>query len=171
MALELGVFVGYTTMRIGQRFVEAATAMGDGATPLTVVGLEVEPVHVCVARWMIDIARLSGSVEIWAGMSQDLVLRVGDECGESTVQVCFMDHRGTRFHDDLNRLDKERLLSPMAQVIADNVLKLAAPVFLWVVNMSPSYVTQCWAMGEFVQYYVEDWMVVSSYRESYSHSS
>jgi len=171
IALELGVFVGYTTMRIGQQAVEAATAKGGSGTPLAVVGLEVEPVHVCVARWMIDIARLSGSVEIWAGMAQDLILRIADECGERTVQLCFMDHRGTRFHDDLDRLDKKSLFSPMAQIIADNVLKPAAPVFLWVVSTNPSYLTQRWALGEFVQYYVEDWMVVSSYLEPCGHSS
>jgi len=43
------------------------------------------------------------------------------------------------------------------------VLKPSAPVFLWVTNRSPSYKTVNWALGEFVQYYVEDWMVVSEY--------
>jgi len=170
MALELGVFVGYTTMRIGQQAVEAVTAQRGTSISWTAAGLEVEPVHVCVARWMLDIAQLSGSVEVWAGMAQDLILRVGDECGQCTVQLCFMDHRGTRFHDDLDRLKKKSLLSPIAQIIADNVLKPAAPIFVWVVSTSPSYSTQCWSLGEFVQYYVEDWMVVSNYLETCSHS-
>merc|ERR1712217_526554 len=43
MALEFGVFVGYTTIRIGQRAIE--NYLGQGLVPL-VVGLEVEHVHV-----------------------------------------------------------------------------------------------------------------------------
>merc|ERR1712224_1045966 len=61
VALEFGVFVGYTTTRIGNR---ACADRGEDKHPgLLVVGLEVEPVHVCVARWVLDLAGLSESVE------------------------------------------------------------------------------------------------------------
>lgn len=160
IALEFGVFVGYTTIRIGQRAAEDSRCRG--ISPL-VIGLEVEPVHVCVARWMVDLARLSRTVEVWAGMAHDLLLRVGDEFGVRSTRLVFMDHRGTKFHDDLERLEQKSLLSPSACIIADNVLKPSAPLFLWVTNKSPTYDTTNWALGEFVQYYVEDWMVVSEY--------
>mmetsp|Transcript_165685 Transcript_165685/g.318084 ORF Transcript_165685/g.318084 Transcript_165685/m.318084 type:complete len:394 (-) Transcript_165685:58-1239(-) len=162
IALEFGVFVGYTTIRIGKRAVEERPSQD--ARPL-VVGLEVEPVHVCVARWMVDLARLSRSVEVWAGMAHDTILRVGDEFGVRCTRLVFMDHRGTKFHDDLNRLEQKGLLAPGARIIADNVLKPSAPAFLWLTNRSPSYETTNWALGEFVQYNVEDWMVVSEYSQ------
>merc|ERR1712138_324547 len=74
-----------------------------------------------------------------------------------------MDHRGTKFHEDLDRLEHLRLLTPGSIIIADNVLKPSAPAFLWVTNKSKSYKATNWALGEFVQYYVEDWMVVAHY--------
>jgi Ca2+-binding EF-hand superfamily protein len=46
-------------MRLGQRAVERSDNAGAKTTPL-VVGLEVEPVHACVARWMLDLAELRG---------------------------------------------------------------------------------------------------------------
>jgi len=160
VALEFGVFVGYTTMRLGHRAME--NNRGKEVVPL-VVGLEVEPVHVCVARWMVDLAGLSRCVEVWAGMAHDLLLRVGDEFGQRSARLCFMDHRGTKFHEDLERLELCRLLALEATIIADNVLKPSAPAFLWVTNKSQSYETVNYALGEFVQYYVEDWMVVAHY--------
>jgi len=160
VALECGVFVGYTTIRIGQRAVEDGIA--NAAKPL-VIGLEVEPVHACVARWMVDLAKLSCAVEVWAGMAHDLILRIGDEFGMRSTRLCFMDHRGTKFHEDLDRLERLGFFPPGARIIADNVLKPSAPAFLWVTNRSGSYDTTNWAVGEFVQHHVEDWMVVSEY--------
>jgi len=162
VTLEFGVFVGYTTTRIGMRAAEDAGSI-NRACPL-VVGLEVEPVHVCVARWIVDLAGLSKSVEVWAGIANDSLLRVGDELGGWCVRLLFMDHRGTKFHEDLVQLEQHKLLAPATRIIADNVLKPGAPIFCWVLNNSSSYDTINWAVGEFVQYYVEDWMVVADYR-------
>jgi len=160
VALEFGVFVGYTTIRLGQRSLEKRPRKE--MVPF-VVGLEVEPVHVCMARWMVDLARLSPVVEVWAGIAHDLLLRVGDEFGELSVWLSFMDHRGTKFHEDLDRLERLRLLAPSATIIADNVLKPSAPLFLWMTNTCQKYKTLNWALGEFVQNDVEDWMVIVGY--------
>jgi len=160
LALEFGVFVGYTTVRIGARSQEST---GPGAACPLVVGLEVEPVHVCVARWIVDIAGLSQAVEIWAGIAHDTSLRVGDEFGMYSTRMMFMDHRGTKFHDDLQQLEELYLLAPAAAILADNTLKPAAPHFVWMVNKSRSYRAINWSVGEFVQYYVEDWMVAAEY--------
>lgn len=164
VALEFGVFVGYTTIRMAQRALDGRIALKapTSAAPF-VVGLEVEPVHTCVARWILDLAGLSGAAEVWAGMAHDLLLRAGDEFGQRSLRLCFMDHRGTRFHDDLDRLEQKELLAPGALVIADNVLKPSAPLFCWITNKSTSYKAVNWALGEFVQYHVEDWMVVAEY--------
>merc|ERR1719236_88672 len=95
-----------------------------------VVGLEVEPVHVCVARWMVDMACLSRVVEVWAGIAHDVCLRVADEFGGYSTRMIFMDHRGTKFHEDLQQLEDLKLLAPAAAILADNTLKPAAPHFV-----------------------------------------
>eukprot|EP00933_Yihiella_yeosuensis_P032462 TRINITY_DN26059_c0_g1_i2.p1 TRINITY_DN26059_c0_g1~~TRINITY_DN26059_c0_g1_i2.p1 ORF type:complete len:699 (+),score=115.15 TRINITY_DN26059_c0_g1_i2:99-2099(+) len=163
VTIECGVFVGFTTIRIGQRSLEAHLAAGR-KYQTSVIGLEVEPVHVCVARWMVELAGLSSVVEVWAGIAHDSLLRIGDEFGIRSTRLCFMDHRGTKFHEDLERLEDLKFFSLAARVIADNVLKPSAPVFLWVTNMSPRYETENWSLGEFVQSEAEDWMVVADYK-------
>lgn len=163
VAVEFGVFVGYTTTRLGARAQEAAARSGGHRNALRVIGLEVEPVHVCVARWVLDIAALSGSVEVWAGIAADLECRIGDELGMRCVRLAFMDHRGTKFHEDLARIERFGLAAPSFRIVADNVLKPSAPAFLWMVNTGARWEATNWALGEFVQYYVEDWMVVADY--------
>lgn len=160
LALEFGVFVGYTTLRLGER---ASKDVGTGQLLPLVVGLEVEPVHVCVARWMVDVAGMTPYIEVWAGLAHDLELRVADEFGECCARLAFMDHRGTKFHEDLDRLERCKLLVPGFRIIADNVLKPSAPVFLWLVNRDIGWNAVNYALGEFVQYYVEDWMVMADY--------
>jgi len=167
VALEFGVFVAYSTIRIAQRAIEFRTLaqVAHGSTP-DVIGMEVEPVHVCVARWMVDLAGLATAAEVWPGIAHDSLLRAGDEFGIRSARLIFMDHRGTKFHEDLRRLEHEELLAAGALVIADNVLKPSAPVFCWTVNVSPAFDAVNWALGEFVQYYVEDWMVVAVFCSS-----
>ncbi|CAE8612721.1 unnamed protein product [Polarella glacialis] len=101
VALECGVFVGFTTIRIGQRDLEQKAAAENPRVP-GVVGLEVEPVHVCVARWMVNLAKLSAVVEVWAGIAHDSLFRAADEFGPRSVRLVFMDHGA----------DRSRLLAP-----------------------------------------------------------
>ena len=53
-----------------------------------------------------------------------------------------MDQKGSRYVDDLQALENQGVLVPGAIVVADNVLKPGAPLFLWWVVKSGVYNTE-----------------------------
>merc|ERR1712187_394671 len=75
--------------------------------------------------------------------------------------MVFMDQRGTAFHEDLQTLERLKLLSDPAVVIADNVLKPGAPYHVWRIGSMPHYRTDIIDLREFGSAPVEDWMTVS----------
>lgn len=134
VAAEFGVFVGYTAVRLGG--IVAAQRQHVG-----VLSLEVSPVHVCVARHVLDIGWLAHVGEVKSGQAKDALPLVAEEVGAGArgggepacgaVAFAFMDHRGTVFHQDFALLEKSGLFARRAHVVADNTLNPGAPVFLW----------------------------------------
>lgn len=159
VAVELGAFVGYTSVRLASRIgsLVAATAAVPPAL-LRSVSLEVDHVHQVVARHLLDLGGLSAQGEVWSGQVRDLAPRVVDELGAWSAGLIFMDHRGTRFHEDLARLVAVRAPGSASDVIADNVLNPGAPVFAWSVCRDKS--AAAWLLPEFMSQGREDWMVV-----------
>merc|ERR1719428_2358547 len=76
-----------------------------------------------------------------------------------------MDQRGSRYTQDLETLENQGLLLPDAIVVADNVLKPGAPLFLWRLVKSGAYVTEILQLQEFAMP-SEDWMSISARRSS-----
>jgi len=149
---ELGSFVGYSAVRMAWRTFCASI----------VLSLESDAVHVAVARHLADLAGVSIAVNVWAGPAQDSQRRFTDEFGAFSVGFIFMDHRGTRFHEDLAALQQLHGPPPSLVFLADNVLKPGAPECLWQVEHSSTrnLCTQIsWSMPEFVQESSEDWML------------
>lgn len=120
VALEFGVYVGYTATRL-------CSSLGGRR----VVSLEVSPVHVCVARHVLDVAGAAHLGEVAAGQAKDALPRVLEERGAGGVGFSFMDHRGTIFHSDCALLERSGLLGGAARLVADNALNPGSPVFLW----------------------------------------
>eukprot|EP00747_Dinoflagellata_sp_TGD_P223110 gnl/TRDRNA2_/TRDRNA2_94749_c0_seq2.p1 gnl/TRDRNA2_/TRDRNA2_94749_c0~~gnl/TRDRNA2_/TRDRNA2_94749_c0_seq2.p1 ORF type:complete len:369 (+),score=48.35 gnl/TRDRNA2_/TRDRNA2_94749_c0_seq2:51-1109(+) len=75
-------------------------------------------------------------------------------------RAVFMDQKGSRYQDDLQVLEEQGLLIPGAVVIADNVLKPGAPLFLWRITKSGAYDTEIVSLKEFAMP-AEDWMAVT----------
>jgi len=162
VAVEFGALVGYTTVRLGALCrKQAQRPFGLGAPH--VVSCELDSVHACVARHAIDLAGVSGAVEVWIGQVRDLVPRLLEELGGRSTGFLFMDQRGTAFHEDLLSLEQLEVLGVEAKVAADNCLKPGAPFFVWHVQHGGSYNTTIWTMGEFASEEIEDWMVVSDF--------
>ncbi|CAJ1377326.1 unnamed protein product [Effrenium voratum] len=115
--LEMGAYVGFTTLRLAQGGL--------------VLSLEVDPLHVCVARHLLNLGRRAHLAEVCSGQVRDLLPGVLESFGEAAAGLVFMDHRGTRFHEELRLLEATRLLAVPAQLLCDNVLHPGAPVFLW----------------------------------------
>eukprot|EP00746_Dinoflagellata_sp_MGD_P138763 gnl/MRDRNA2_/MRDRNA2_72347_c0_seq1.p1 gnl/MRDRNA2_/MRDRNA2_72347_c0~~gnl/MRDRNA2_/MRDRNA2_72347_c0_seq1.p1 ORF type:complete len:355 (+),score=63.69 gnl/MRDRNA2_/MRDRNA2_72347_c0_seq1:391-1455(+) len=157
VAVECGCFVGYTATRLAFLMKQS----GSLACAPKVISIEVDPVHVVVARTVINSARCASTVQVWPGQVRDLLPRLCEDFGNSVVTFVFMDHKGTAFHIDLQAMEAMGQLSPYARVTADNVLKPGAPVYAWMMDQSSQYSSTAWALPEFVQEGTEDWLVVS----------
>jgi len=151
--LELGAYVGYTTTRL-------ACHSGRQQCASLAVSLELDPIHVLMARHLLDVAKLSQQAEVWVGLSYDTQARLPETFGSTSISFTFMDHRGTQFHNDLMVLEKIKQQCSSAVYVADNVLKPGAPLFLWHFPQSLSHTTELFSMLEFLHTDAEDWMLI-----------
>lgn len=179
--VEFGAFVGYTACRMG-RAVELTYEKGyaDGSILFEdsrlqgcnrVTTMELDPIHACIARHVVDIARLSHVVEVWIGQVKDLIPRLLEEHGDLNINMVFMDQRGTTFHDDLSQLEELRLMHPGCRLVADNTVKPGAPVYCWHTTVSDCYTTVNYSLHEFLETTIEDWQVVCDYEGPLAGSS
>jgi len=160
--LEVGTYIGYSAMRI-------ASALPG----VRIITLEAHPVNALIARSLIAFAGLAHVVDVCVGHSGDLLprLRARYEGPPSlALRAAFFDQRGSRYDTDLQTLEHSGLLLPGALIIADNVLKPGAPLFLWRLLKSSStgpgpFVAHTVSLPEFGmgEEQVEDWMAVTRY--------
>ncbi|CAJ1461024.1 unnamed protein product [Effrenium voratum] len=115
--LELGCFVGFSALLAAQRLRQ----LGGGGK---VVSCELNPVSAMVARALIAWAGADDEVEVRVGLASDWI--ASGQLGRPDVVI--LDHRGSRYHEDLNALEPH--LGKGARVLADNVLSPGAPLFL-----------------------------------------
>ncbi|CAE7664500.1 COMT [Symbiodinium sp. CCMP2456] len=159
---ELGAFVGYSAVRFSSELRRCP-----GQSSLRLTSLEVNPLHVSVARFLLDIAGLSQVAEVRPGQVKDVVPQLVEELGFHSTGVCFMDHRGTIFHQDFNLLLSHGVLGAEAQLVADNTLNPGAPLFLWERfhghHRGRLLSTTCWSLTEFLAEH-EDWTSTSEWR-------
>ncbi|CAJ1417004.1 unnamed protein product [Effrenium voratum] len=127
--LEIGTYCGHSAIRL-------AAARPD----MKVVSLEMDPIHAVLARRLVAFAGLAESIQVWTGHSRDLLPYLAEKY--AGFDFVFMDQRGSRYEEDLASLERLGLLQPGALVVADNVLKPGAPVFLWRVCKAQDYETQ-----------------------------
>ncbi|CAK0865246.1 unnamed protein product, partial [Prorocentrum cordatum] len=151
----VGCYVGYSAVRLG-----ATVRRWGGRVVLTGRWLNDR-----AARSMVAWAGLSDTVDVWVGHSEQLAERLSDSLPGvgSRVGMAFFDQRGSRFHEDLARLERLQLLEPGALVV-DNVLKPGAPVFLWELLCCPGpFETRVVALQDFGSAGVADWISVSRF--------
>ena len=80
-----------------------------------------------------------------------------------SLNMVFMDQRGTTFHDDLSQLEELGLMYPNCRIVADNCVKPGSPVYCWHTTMSERYKTTNYSLNEFLESTIEDWQVVCDY--------
>ncbi|CAK0789722.1 unnamed protein product [Prorocentrum cordatum] len=149
--LEVGCYCGYSSSRMA-----AAAPKGHICT------LEVDPVHVIVARNVHLFGGISDRVDVWTGHSKDLVARIEGRYGGPgmfKVGAVFFDQKGSRYDEDLVNLEKQGMMLPGALVVADNVLKPGAPIWCWRLFKGVNYFSQIVSMNEFAMP-SEDWMTL-----------
>lgn len=155
LCVEFGCFVGYTAVRLGS--LQASKAQGRTCT--RVVSCEFELVHVRLSQYTLGLARLSHLAEVWPGHVPLITPRLTEDFGSYTAAFKFMDHKGTRFHDDRRHFMALKLYPPQACVVCDNVVHPGAPEYLW--DMRGDTLHRCWSLPEFAQLEdLEDWQSV-----------
>eukprot|EP00746_Dinoflagellata_sp_MGD_P090349 gnl/MRDRNA2_/MRDRNA2_35673_c0_seq1.p1 gnl/MRDRNA2_/MRDRNA2_35673_c0~~gnl/MRDRNA2_/MRDRNA2_35673_c0_seq1.p1 ORF type:complete len:275 (+),score=51.73 gnl/MRDRNA2_/MRDRNA2_35673_c0_seq1:634-1458(+) len=152
MTVEFGAYCGYSVMRL------FATRPGH-----KIITIEVDPVHVAIARSLIAFAGLSDFIEVWTGHSDDIIPRLARACGAEGIGFVFMDQRGSRYHANLSALEQLAVLQKGCVIVADNVLKPGAPLFLWHILFGGRYDSRLVSLHEFGMVDVEDWVSVSKY--------
>lgn len=156
LAIEIGAYVGYSAMNVAR----AVRPHGG-----RVVSLEVDPVHVTIVRNMLEFAGLSDTVDVWTGYCFDVIPHLLQTYGPRSVDMVFMDQKGTRFHSDLALMEELGLLADGAVVLADNVLKPGAPLYIWHLAHGPYNSLTAVSVREFLLQ-SEDWMVMAFYDSS-----
>lgn len=159
--LEYGAYVGYSGLRLSGADADNIECAS------RVISFEVDTLHCCFARHLLNVAERAALVEVWAGQAHGLAPRCTEEFGSCAVSLLFMDHRGTRFHTDFAPLVQQQLLRPSHDVLADNVLNPGAPIYLWEIywpGANAATYTVVWSLTEFGgggEAYTEDWTLLS----------
>lgn len=154
-AVEFGTFVGYTAIRL------ARWTCGPPPAPGWCVSLEIDPIHAFMTKHQLSLAHLSTNSDVWVGQALNLVPRLPEELGQSSCCYVFMDHRGTKFHSDLARLQAHAAVPRQGTHVADNVLKPGAPAHLWHITWNVTGVAAAfWSLNEFAHWNSEDWMLL-----------
>lgn len=157
---ELGTFVGYTAVRL------ARWVQGPDPAPGWGVSLEVDPVHALLTRHNLSLAWLSSRADVWVGQALDLIPRFAEDLGATSLVLAFMDHRGTKFHSDLFRVQRQGVPIPDFTLVCDNTLKPGAPLCLWLIEHrlgQPAASSGNWSLNEFAHWNSEDWMLVAGH--------
>eukprot|EP00927_Polykrikos_kofoidii_P041062 TRINITY_DN34993_c0_g1_i1.p1 TRINITY_DN34993_c0_g1~~TRINITY_DN34993_c0_g1_i1.p1 ORF type:complete len:1124 (+),score=191.28 TRINITY_DN34993_c0_g1_i1:97-3372(+) len=150
VAVEIGAYVGYSAMNIAR----ALRPFGG-----RVASIEVDPVHVTIVRNMVEHAGLTDNVDVWTGYCYDVIPHLLEAYGPRSIGMVFMDQKGTRFHTDLKLMEELDLLDDGALILADNVLKPGAPLYIWHLLHGPYSHCTAISVREFLLQ-SEDWMVM-----------
>lgn len=146
---ECGAFVGYSAVLVA----------GHAPRGARLLSFEIDPVHVVIARHVASIALPGADVSFKIGRAGDLMPTLVEDSGECMVRFMFMDHSNTHFHEELSALERLGACAVTGRVLADNVLKPGAPLYLW---QTKGAVGVTWALCEFRQEDQEDWMATVS---------
>jgi predicted O-methyltransferase YrrM len=162
VAVEFGAFIGYTALRLGSKSQGQIGASGHTAPLLSI---EADPVHTLISRHFIDYMQLAQVIELRPGMVRDVMPSLLELFGGSALAFVFMDQKGTSFHIDNALLDRLSGWTPGATVVADNVLRPGAPLYVWGLALARcGFERRFWSMPEFLEEAmgVEDWMAVAN---------
>jgi len=134
VCLELGGYVGYSTIMFGSAVKEAAA--GSAARYYC---LEYNPVFAAIIMALVDLAGLSDFVKVVIGPSTSSISRLAAEgVLKDGVDFMFLDHLKPLYTPDLKLCESLGLIKVGTVLAADNMVKPGNPPYHKYVNMSPS---------------------------------
>jgi len=164
LLVEFGTFIGYSSVRLCRQLMFRNG--GRGASPYKgprLISIEVDSVNAFVARHIVDLAMLLCYMEVWTGQIKDVIPRIQEVWGERALAFGFLDYKGSRYHVDFSRWEQLDLLAPFSRLVADNTVSPGAPMLLWNLHHNTAVSSTLWAMQEFLEEAIEDWVAVFDY--------
>lgn len=110
--LELGTYCGYSSIMI-------ASALGSEAR---VTSIDIDRDAIEAASANVKVAGLSDQITFIKGPSTKMIANLGGH-----FDLVFLDHWKDLYKQDLQLIEKRRLIGPGSIVVADNVGKIFAP--------------------------------------------
>ncbi|XP_059813675.1 catechol O-methyltransferase A isoform X2 [Hypanus sabinus] len=129
VALELGTYCGYSTVRI-------ARLLKPGARLYTI---EFNPDTARVAKRIIAHAGVGEQVQLLVGSSWDLIPRLREKFAVKKLDFVFLDHWKDSYTRDTKLLEDCDLLRKGSILLADNVICPGAPDYLEYVRHNSRY--------------------------------
>ncbi|EPS25972.1 hypothetical protein PDE_00908 [Penicillium oxalicum 114-2] len=128
LMVELGGYVGYSTLLFGAALKEAG-----GRKYLS---FEASPRFAAISAALIQLAELDDIVEIHVGPCRDSLRMLRQNYATGVVDMFFIDHAKVEYVNDLKLCEELGLVGPGTTVIADNVISPGAPDYLEYVRSS-----------------------------------
>ncbi|XP_022089167.1 catechol O-methyltransferase-like [Acanthaster planci] len=129
--LELGTYLGYSA-------VSTAVHLPEGARLITV---EINEKYASIAKQLVDMAGLN-QVSVVTGKSSDVIPELCSRYSMDKLDYLFIDHFGSQYLPDLERLEELHLLRKGTVIVADNVLFPGCPDYIKYVEGSNKFTTE-----------------------------
>lgn len=127
--VELGTYVGYSTVRWASQLEEGAR----------LYSIDEEPAAIESAGLLLRRAGLSDRVTLLRGRAADAIPRLKESLGGRPIDVLFIDHSKDNYLPDLQRIEAAGLLRAGSVVAADNVVFFRMTEYLDHVRRSGLY--------------------------------
>lgn len=128
--VELGGYVGKSALAWGLMLQKFQQASQGNVRDVKVFSMELEPEFAKMIRDFVDIAGLSGTVEVVQGQSSESLKLLKAEKGIEHIDVLFLDHWKEFYVPDLRLCEELGLLKKGSVVVADNTDIPGAPDYL-----------------------------------------
>lgn len=139
--IELGCYVGYSALVIGQELAKIKESSFDKSKFLGLKSFDISEEYAGLARQLIDLAGLSEIVEIIVGplghTLPDFEQRLAITYGYFPANFVFIDHQKSMYVPDLRMLESLALVAPGTIIVADNIFFPGAPEYPKYVHGSP----------------------------------
>jgi len=129
--LELGTFLGYSSLRIVNQLPKDALF----------VTIEADSLSAEIARSLHEYAGVGDRIKIINGYTENVLPRLKQDSNIKSFDFIFMDHFGSIYLRDLKMLEELGLITSGTMIVADNVIMPGAPDYLAYVRNSPNYTT------------------------------
>jgi catechol O-methyltransferase len=139
--VELGGYIGYSSILFGAAVRDAAKDGGDGERgegmgKARYFSLERNPEFGAVIASLVDLAELSDVVKVVVGSSDASLKRLFDNGTLTKIDLMFLDHYKPAYTTDLKLCEELGLIDVGSVLAADNVVKPGNPPYLKYVRSS-----------------------------------